>query len=122
GQASDYTVSDDGLVYTFTIRDDAVWSDGEPVTAQDFEYAFKRLLDPEMAADYAYLQYPIKNAEAVNTGEMEADELGIRVIDDKTIEFTLEQPTPYFVDALTHYTAFPVPMHLVEELGEEWIQ
>lgn len=122
GQAADYTVSDDGLVYTFTIREDAVWSDGEPVKAQDFEYAFKRLLDPEMAADYAYLQYPILNAEAVNAGEMESDELGINVIDDKTIEFTLEQPTPYFLDALTHYTAFPVPMHLVEELGEEWIQ
>ncbi|WP_404402302.1 peptide ABC transporter substrate-binding protein [Pelagibacterium halotolerans] len=122
GQAESYEISEDGLTYTFTIRDDAVWSDGEPVTAQDFEYAFKRLLSPEMAADYAYLQYPIKNAEAVNAGEMDVDELGIEVIDDKTIAFTLEAPTPYFLDALTHYTAYPVPMHLVEELGEDWIQ
>lgn len=121
GQAESYTISDDGLVYTFTIRDDAMWSDGMTVTAQDFEYAFKRLLSPEMAADYAYLQYPIKNAEAINAGELSADELGVRVIDDKTIEFTLEAPAPFFLDALTHYTAYPVPMHVVEELGDEWI-
>jgi len=122
GQAESFTISDDGLVYTFVIRADAVWSDGEPVTAQDFEYAFKRLLDPARASDYAYLQYPILNAEAINAGEMSADELGIRVIDDKTIEFTLEAPTPYFLDALTHYTAYPVPVHVVEEFGDEWIQ
>ncbi|WP_417309432.1 peptide ABC transporter substrate-binding protein [Devosia sp.] len=122
GQAASYEVNDDGTVYTFTLRDDVTWTDGTPVTAQDFEYAFKRLLDPEMAADYAYLQYPIKNAEAVNTGEMEIDELGVKVIDDKTIEFTLEAPAPFFLDALTHYTAYPVPTHLVEELGEEWIR
>ncbi len=122
GQAESYEVSEDGLTYTFTIRDDAVWSDGEPVTAEDFAFAFKRLLDPEMAADYAYLQYLIKNAEAVNTGEMEPDQLGVEVIDDKTIQFTLENPAPYFLDALTHYTAYPVPKHLVEEYGEDWIQ
>lgn len=122
GQASGYTISDDGLVYTFTIRDDAVWSDGTPVTAGDFEYAFKRLLDPEMAADYAYLQYLIAGAEAYNSGEGAADDVGIRVIDDKTIEFTLAAPAPFFLDALTHYTAYPVPRHLVDELGEDWIR
>jgi oligopeptide transport system substrate-binding protein len=122
GQASGFTVSDDGLVYTFTIRDDAVWSDGTPVTAHDFDFAFKRLFDPETAADYAYLQYPIKNAEAANAGEVSLDEIGIRVIDDKTIEFTLEAPAPYFLDALTHYTAYPVPQHVVEEHGSEWIR
>lgn len=121
GAAESYEISEDGLTYTFTIRDDAVWSDGEPVTAQDFEYAFKRLLDPEMAADYAYLQYLIENAEAINAGEMDMDELGIEVIDDKTIEFTLAAPAPYFLDALTHYTAYPVPVHVVEEFGDEWI-
>lgn len=79
-----------------------MWSDGTPVTAQDFDYAFRRLFDPARAAEYAYLQYPIKNAEAINAGEMPMDQLGVRVIDDRTIEFTLEQPTPYFVDALAH--------------------
>lgn len=122
GQAASFTISEDGLVYTFTIRDEAVWSDGTPVTANDFVYAFKRLLDPEMAADYAYLQYPILNAEAINAGEMSVDELGVVAIDDKTIEFTLEAPTPYFLDALTHYTAYPVPVHVVEEFGDDWIR
>jgi len=121
GQAESFDISEDGLVYTFTIRDDAVWSDGTPVTAADFEYAFKRLLDPALAADYAYLQYPILNAEAINAGEMDVDELGVVATGDKTLEITLENPTPYFLDALTHYTAYPVPMHLVEEFGEEWI-
>lgn len=122
GQAASYDISDDGLTYTFKIRDDAMWTDGEPVTAEDFEFAFKRLLDPEMAADYAYLQYPIKNAEAVNTGDMDIDELGVEAIDDKTVQFTLEAPTPYFLDALTHYTAYPVPKHLIEKVGDEWIR
>ncbi|MCW5696087.1 MAG: peptide ABC transporter substrate-binding protein [Bauldia sp.] len=122
GQAESYVISEDGLTYTFTIRGDAVWSDGTPVTAQDFDFAFRRLLDPATAADYAYLQYPILNAEAINGGTMEMDELGVRVIDDKTIEFTLERPTPYFIDALTHYTAYPVPRHVLEEFGDAWIQ
>lgn len=122
GQAESYTISDDGLVYTFKIRDNAVWTDGTPVTAGDFEYAFKRLLNPEMAADYAYLQYLIAGAEAYNTGEGSADDVGIKVIDDKTIEFTLAAPAPFFLDALTHYTAYPVPQAKVEELGEDWIR
>lgn len=122
GQAASYTISDDGLVYTFTLRDDAMWSDGVPVTANDFVYAFKRLLDPAMAADYAYLQYLIKNAEAVNNGEASPDDLGVVALDDKTIQFTLEAPAPYFLDALTHYTAYPVPVHVIEEWGDDWIQ
>ena len=122
GQAESFTISDDGLVYTFVIRDDAVWSDGVSVTAGDFAFAFARLLDPERASDYAYLQYPIRNAEAVNGGEMSADMLGIVVIDDKTLEITLEAPAPFFLDALTHYTAYPVPVHVVEEFGDDWIR
>jgi oligopeptide transport system substrate-binding protein len=119
GQAESHTVSDDGLVYTFTLRDDAVWSDGTPVTAHDFEFALNRIMDPATAAEYAYLQYPIKNAEAINGGAEDL-ELGVKAIDDKTLEITLENPTPYFLDALTHYTAYPVPKHLVEELGDDW--
>lgn len=122
GQAEAFTISDDGLTYTFVIRSDAMWSDGTPVTAQDFDYAFRRLFDPARAAEYAYLQYPIKNAEAINAGEMPMDQLGVRVIDDRTIEFTLEQPTPYFVDALAHYTAYPLPRHVVEQYGDDWIR
>lgn len=122
GAAESYDLSDDGLVYTFVIREDSVWSDGEPVTAGDFVFAFQRLMNPETAAGYAYLQYPIKNAEAVNAGEMELSELGVRAVDDKTLEITLENPTPYFLGALTHYTAYPVPQHAVEEFGDAWTQ
>src|SRR5690606_24282210 len=70
GQAESYEISDDGLVYTFKLRDNAVWSDGEPVTAQDFVLGSQRLQDPATAADYAYLMYFINNAEAINSGEI----------------------------------------------------
>ncbi|WIJ25998.1 peptide ABC transporter substrate-binding protein [Devosia sp. RR2S18] len=121
GQAESWEVSEDGLTYTFKLRDDIFWTDGEPVTAEDFEFAFQRLMDPATASEYAYLQYPIKNAEAINSGEItDFSQLGVKAIDDKTLEITLEQPTPFFIEALTHYTAFPVPKHLVEEHGDQW--
>jgi oligopeptide transport system substrate-binding protein len=121
GQAESYTVSDDGLVYTFTLRDGVQWSDGTPVTADDFVFAFQRLFDPATASSYAYLQYPVKNSAAFAAGEItDANEIGVKAIDDKTVEITLENPTPYFLQALTHYTAFPVPKHKVEELGDDW--
>lgn len=105
GQAESWTVSDDGLTYTFNLRDGIAWTDGTPVTAGDFEFALQRLVDPATAADYAYLQYPIKNAEAINAGTItDLGALGIKALDDKTLEITLEQPTPYFLGALTHYT------------------
>ena len=123
GQASEWTISDDGLVYTFTLRDGIQWTDGTPVTAGDFVFSFQRLMDPEMAASYAYLQYPIKNAEAINNGDItDLNELGVKALDDKTVEITLERPTPYFLGALTHYTAYPLPQHLVEEHGTDWIK
>lgn len=123
GQAASFEVSEDGLVYTFKIRDDAVWSDGEPVTAQDFVLGAQRLQDPATAADYAYLMHFIKNAEAINSGEItDFDELGVKAIDDKTVEFTLNAPTPYFLGALTHYTAYPVPSHVFETAGDAWSQ
>ena len=121
GQAESWDISDDGLVYTFHLRDGIKWTDGEPVTADDFVFALQRLMDPATASDYAYLQYPIKNAQAINSGEItDFDQLGVKAIDDKTLEITLEAPTPFFIEALTHYTAFPVPKHLVESLGDEW--
>ncbi len=121
GQAASYTVSEDGLVYTFKLRDDAVWSDGEPVVAHDFVAAFQRLMDPATAAEYAYLQYPIKNAAAINGGDItDLNELGVKEIDEKTVEITLENPTPFFLQALTHYTAYPIPTHLFDEVGDSW--
>jgi len=123
GQAESWEISDDGLVYTFTLRDGIAWSDGKAVTASDFVYSFQRLMNPETAAEYAYLQYPIKNAEAINSGEnKDVSSLGVKAIDDKTLEVTLEQPTPYFIGALTHFTAFPIPQHVVEAKGEDWVK
>lgn len=121
GQAESWEISEDGTVYTFKLRDGIQWSDGEPVTAGDFVFAFQRLFNPATAADYAYLQFPIKNSEKINSGEItDFNELGVKAIDDKTLEITLEASTPYFLDALTHYTAYPVPQHLVEEFGDQW--
>lgn len=123
GQAASYEVSEDGLVYTFTLRDDAVWSDGTPVTAHDFVLGAQRLQDPATASSYAYLNHFILNAEAINSGEItDFDELGVKALDDKTVEITLVAPTPYLLAALTHYTAYPVPSHVVEANGEEWSQ
>ncbi|MHA6296932.1 peptide ABC transporter substrate-binding protein [Devosia sp. CAU 1758] len=123
GQAESWEISEDGTVYTFKLREDAMWTDGTPVTADDFVFAFQRLFDPATASDYAYLQYPIKNSAAINSGEItDFDQLGVKALDDKTVEITLEAATPFFLDALTHYTAFPVPKHLVEEHGDAWIE
>ena len=119
GAAESWTISDDGLVYTFKLRQHS-WSDGTPVTADDFVFAMRRILEPATAAEYASLLYTIKNAEAVNTGKAKPEELGVRAIDNSTLEITLAGPTPYFIDQLPHYTAYPVPKHLVEKFGKEW--
>ena len=123
GQAESWTISDDGLVYTFKLRDGISWTDGQPVTAGDFEFAFQRLMDPATAAEYAYLQYPIKNAKAINEGKIkDLKELGVKATDAKTLVITLEQPTPYFIGALTHYTAYPLPKHVLESKGSDWVK
>ncbi|HEX5795111.1 MAG TPA: peptide ABC transporter substrate-binding protein [Geminicoccaceae bacterium] len=122
GAAESWEVSDDGTVYTFALREHN-WSDGTPVSADDFVFALQRILDPAEAAEYASLLYTIKNAQALNEGAIEGmDQLGVRALDPKTLEITLEGPTPYFIEQLTHYTAFPVPEHKVEELGDDWIK
>ncbi|QNL19180.1 peptide ABC transporter substrate-binding protein [Hyphobacterium sp. CCMP332] len=121
GMAESWTVSEDGLTWTFVLRE-AVWSDGVPVTAGDFEYAFQRILNPATLAQYSSLLYPIENAEAVNSGEMPLDAVGVEALDDRTLEIRLENPAPYLPGLLTHYTTFPVPRHVVEQYGDQWIQ
>ena len=108
GAAESWTVSDDGTVYTFKLREGAIWSDGNPVTADDFVYSFQRLQDPATAAEYASMLYVIKNGEEVNTGKMKPEELGVKAVDDSTLEVTLKSPTPYFLEMLTHQAAYPV--------------
>ena len=122
GAAESWTISDDGLTYTFKLRDHK-WSDGTPVTAEDFVYSWRRLLDPATAAEYASIMYPVKNAEKINSGEIkDLTQLGVRAIDDKTLEVTLENPTGYFLELLTHYTSFPVPKHVIDKYGADWVK
>ncbi len=121
GAAVSHDVSADGLTYTFHLRDHN-WSDGSPVTAQDFEFAFKRILDPATAADYAYLMHIIDGGKEFNGGEdgATADMVGVKAIDDKTLEVTLDSAAPYFIAQTTHSTAYPVPKHIVEKFGSDW--
>ncbi|WP_371320140.1 peptide ABC transporter substrate-binding protein [Chengkuizengella axinellae] len=111
--AESYEISDDYLTYTFTLRDHN-WTNGDAVTAHDYEYAWKRVLNPEFAADYAYQLYYIKNAEAANTGEGSLDDVGVKALDDKTLEVTLENPTAYIMDLFAFTTYKPVNKKVVE--------
>lgn len=119
GVAQSWTISDDGKTYTFKLRK-SNWSDGTPFTANDFVYSMQRILLPETAAEYASLLYIIKGAEAVNTGKATVDSLAVKAIDDLTLEIQLTGPAPYFLELLTHYTAFPVPKHIIEKYGKQW--
>src|SRR5690606_34185251 len=103
--AESYEVSDDKLTYTFKIREDAKWSNGDPVTAHDFEYAWKWVLDPDNAdTDYAYQLYPIKGAKDAKENGGSLDDVGITVEDDHTLVVELEQPTAYFLELTAFYT------------------
>jgi oligopeptide transport system substrate-binding protein len=122
GAAESWTLSPDGTVYTFKLRANGKWSNGDPVRASDFVFSFRRIMDPQTAAKYASLHYPIKNAEKVNRGEMKPEELGVRAVDDLTVEITLERPTPYFLELLTHQTALPMHQASVERFGKDFVR
>ncbi|PTM57716.1 peptide ABC transporter substrate-binding protein [Desmospora activa] len=117
--ASGVEISEDKKTYTFTLRD-AKWSNGDAVTAQDFEYSWKRTLNPETTAEYAYILYSIKNAEAYNTGEASADEVGVKALDEKTLEVELEAPSPYFLSLTAFSNYLPQNQSAVEEFGEKY--
>lgn len=121
GTAASWDVSEDGRTYTFHLREDAHWSDGEPVTAADFVFGWRHLLDPKSASKYAYQLYPVVNAEAVNTGEKPLEELGVETIDPQTFVVHLNAPTPYFIQQLSHYTTYPQPLHTWQEFGPDYI-
>jgi oligopeptide transport system substrate-binding protein len=122
GAAESWTVSDDGTVYTFKLRKDGVWSDGSPVTADDFVYSFRRLLDPATAAEYASMLYVVKNGEEVNTSKVKPEELGVKAVDPTTLEITLKSATPYFLEMLTHQATYPVNKASIDKLGNDWIK
>jgi oligopeptide transport system substrate-binding protein len=122
GMATEWSTSPDGLVWTFKLRD-AKWSDGQPVTAEDFVFAWQRIMTTSPPAKYASILYVIKNAEKIYDGRIkDVTQLGVRAIDAKTLEVTLEHPAPYLPGLLTHYTSFPIPKHVVEKVGKDWIK
>jgi len=121
GVAESWEVSDDGTVYTFKLRDDARWSNGDPVVAADFVFSLQRIMTPETGAKYANILYPIRNAEAINKGEMEPGELGVKALDEHTLEITLAQSTPFFLELLTHQTGLPLHPASVEEHGTDFV-
>ena len=119
GMAERWTTSPDGLTWTFHLRQ-ALWSDGVPVTAEDFVFGWRRMVDPATAAPYAYLFYPVQNAQAVNTGKLKPQMLGVRAPDARTFEVTLGHPAPYLLEMLTHMSTYPHPRHVVEAKGKSW--
>ena len=120
GAAESYKVSDDGKVYTFKLRQGALWSDGSPVTANDFVFSWRRVVDAATAAEYAYLLAPVLNAEDVTAGKKKPEELGVRAVDDMTFEVTLNAPTPYFLEMLTHQSTYPVSAANVAAKGADF--
>ncbi|MFJ7700129.1 peptide ABC transporter substrate-binding protein [Lysinibacillus fusiformis] len=124
GMAESHEVSEDGTVYTFKIRKDAVWSNGTPVTAQDFEYAWKRAINPETQAIYSYLMLDIKNAANVQTEEDplygKVEEIGIKALNDETLEVQLNAPIPYFISLTTYAPFFPLNKEFTESQGDQY--
>ena len=118
--AEAWDVSEDGLTYTFYLREGLKWSDGTPLTAEDFVYSFRRLMNPELGAPAVGLFYPVVNGREVTAGELPPESLGIEAVDSRTLVIRLVAPTPYFLDLLGNLQAVPVPRHVIEEHGNSW--
>lgn len=124
GVAESWTLAPDGKTYTFKLRANAKWSNGDPVKAGDFVYSLRRITNPETGAKYANMLYPILNAEKINKkGEgARLEDLGVKALDDHTLEIALERPTPYFLELLTHQTGLPVHPPSVEKFGKDFVK
>jgi oligopeptide transport system substrate-binding protein len=122
GLAERWDISPDGRVYTFHIRTNAVWSTGEPITAEDFVYAWLRVLEPRTGADYAGQLYYVKGAEAFNTlKNTNASNVGVKALGPKTLRVELVEPTPFFLDLCAFQTLAPVPRWVIEKHGDRWL-
>lgn len=125
GMAESWEVSEDGLTWVFFIKDDVKWSNGTPVTAHDFEYAWKYALHPNTASPYAYQFYSIRGAEALNSANADADfeklqrNVGVKAVDEKTLQVTLIEPTPYFLDLTSFFAFYPIPSQ-VQKQNPDW--
>jgi oligopeptide transport system substrate-binding protein len=118
GVAKEWTVAEDGLTYTFLLRDDARWSNGDPVTAEDFAFSFRRLVDPDTAAFYAEMLGSIVNVRTIIAGEKAPQDLGVVAVDERTLVITLDQPTPYLLSLLTSPSTFPVHPDSIAQHGD----
>jgi oligopeptide transport system substrate-binding protein len=119
GAATDWAVSVDGKTWTFHLRLH-LWSDGVPVTAHDFVFAWRHLLDPKTASSYAYNLWLVENGEKITAGKLPPTALGVSAPDDRTFVVRLMHPAPYLPELLTHHSAYPIPMHVVEKYGAQW--
>ncbi|MGH6841337.1 MAG: peptide ABC transporter substrate-binding protein, partial [Methylocella sp.] len=122
GTAVSWTADESGTVYDFRLRADAKWSNGDKVVAQDFVFAFRRLMAPGTGAPYANILYTLQNAEKVNKGKLPVEDLGARALDESTLEITLEQPAPYFISQLAHFTAKPLHRKSIEAFGSDFVR
>jgi oligopeptide transport system substrate-binding protein len=124
GVAESWTMSPDGKTYSFALRGNARWSNGDPIKASDFVFSLRRMVDPETGAKYANILYPILNAEKINkaTAGAKLDELGVKALDESHLEIRLERPTPYFLELLTHQTGLPVHPASVAKFGKDFVK
>ncbi len=120
GQAEKWSISSDGLTYTFNLRPNLKWSDGQPLKASDFEYAWKRATDPTTKSRYAQTLWPVKGAEAFGTGKGTAADMAVKAADDRTLVVTLERPAPFFMHLVATWTAYPVRKDSIEKFGDKW--
>ena len=121
GSANSWDVSEDGLTWTFHLRENH-WSDGIPVKASDFVYGFRRLMDPQTASPLAFFLYVIRNGREVNSGSEEPHELGVEAVNDSTLVLHLDKPFPYLPERLFYPTGYPVPAHVIEKVGSDWVR
>ena len=122
GAAESWTISPDGKVYTFKLRKDDLWSDGTAVTASDVVFSWRRLVDPDTASEYASMAYPVLNAEEINSKKAKPEDMGVKAVDDLTLEVTLKGPTPYFLESLTHQAMYPVSKANVTKFGNDFVK
>ena len=119
GVAQEWDISGDGKTYIFYLRDDAVWSNGDYVTAYDFVYAWNRVLMPTLGSKYPDMLYDVVNAEEFNKGEIkDFAQVGVKALDSKTLKVSLKNPAPYFLELLCHYTTRPVHKETIEAYGD----
>lgn len=120
GAAESWEILDNGLKFIFHLKTNGKWSDGKPLTASDFVYSWRRAVNPETASEYSYQFEPVKNSMDINAGKLGLDALGIRAIDDYTLEVILEKPTAYFLELTAFPTFYPVREDIIEQYGNQW--